>query len=507
MPIVSIWTRPRTTRPTSEGRGVVQGPAERCGRRNPLNVAGRSTWALLAVGAGALLVAGCGGGGGKATTTEPDVSGHATAVIVDGYGREPVAGATVLAYDGAGRPLSSGALSDATGRVALPEGTTGVCASTAKLPIACRGLLPGRLRVTVPLYDPAVESPEYGGGPNRTRNVSAVRVPPPSGAPAWTYRGKALLEFPPVVARGTVVLATNRGRVIAFDAATGAIRWQRRQTTSSYIAASPAILPADDRVVVASMDGRLVAYDLSSGRTAWEFSAGTSEIESSPLVIGETVIIGAWNGRLYAVSTNTGRIRWTFQADGQIKGSAAQAGGNVIFGDYAGHVYAVRAGDGSLVWKTAAGKRFYGGPAVSGTTAVIGDVGGAVVALNTVTGRRLWRHSTGGTYVYGSPAVAAGAAYIGSYNGMFEALDLRTGRVRWSFDAGGRISGSATVVGDTVYTAVLARHGEHDRTFGLDTATGRVTWRGDDGRYSPAVAAGRTLYIVGRTTLYAYPAP
>jgi hypothetical protein len=63
------------------------------------------------------------------------------------------------------------------------------------------------------------------------------------------------------------------------------------------------------------------------------------------------------------------------------------------------------------------------------------------------------------------------------------------------------------VVGDVVYTSVLARPGEQDRTFGLDIATGKVRWTGDDGRYSPAVAAGRTLYIVGRTSLYAYPAP
>jgi hypothetical protein len=98
---------------------------------------------------------------------------------MDGYRHEPIVGATVLAYDGSGRSLSAGTPSDAKGRAPLPAGTTGVCASTPTFPVACRGVLPGRPRVTVSLYDPAVESPQYGGGPTRMRYVPAVNVPPP----------------------------------------------------------------------------------------------------------------------------------------------------------------------------------------------------------------------------------------------------------------------------------------------------------------------------------------
>jgi outer membrane protein assembly factor BamB len=76
--------------------------------------------------------------------------------------------------------------------------------------------------------------------------------------------------------------------------------------------------------------------------------------------------------------------------------------------------------------------------------------------------------------------------------------------VRWSFDANERISGSATVVGDVVYTSVLYREGAPRRTYGLDVRTGAVRYETDDGRYSPAVGAGRTLYMVGVRTLDAY---
>jgi len=52
---------------------------------------------------------------------------------------------------------------------------------------------------------------------------------------------------------------------------------------------------------------------------------------------------------------------------------------------------------------------------------------------------------------------------------------------------------------------VLPRPGERQRTFGLDVRTGAVRYRGDDGRYSPAVGAGTTLYLVGTRHLYAHP--
>ena len=58
-----------------------------------------------------------------------------------------------------------------------------------------------------------------------------------------------------------------------------------------------------------------------------------------------------------------------------------------------------------------------------------------------------------------------------------------------------------------VYVSRLYAPGQERRTYGLDTATGAVRTETDDGRYSPAVGAGRTLYLVGTRILRAYPAP
>lgn len=453
--------------------------------------------------AAALAAAGCGGGDDAATTgatgPAPAPAGTVTARVVDADTAEPLGGATVLAFRG--REVVARATAAADGTAALPEGSR---FAEARVP----GRPPARARIAGPavelgVFDPALQSPEYGGGPERDRFVPGAGAPPPRGGPDWSFESRSLLEFPPAVANGLVVVGNNGGRVYALESETGELRWARRQR--GQIASSPAI--AGEVVYVSSMDGALTAYTAGAGRELWTFSTGGSPIESSPLVVGGVVHVGAWNGRLYAVDARTGRARWTFSAEGDIKGSAALAAGRIVVADYAGNVHALDPSTGRERWAYRGGRRFYGGPAVSGDTIVIGDVGGAVIALDARDGSERWRHGTGGAFVYSTAAIARGTAFIGSYDGVFQALDLRTGAVRWSYDMGERISGSATVVGDVVYTATLFRRGGPRRTVGLDTQTGAVRFERAEGRYSPAVGAGRTLYLVGTRTLDAYRSP
>ena len=450
--------------------------------------------AVLCLG---LLVAGCGGGGGDATSTKADPGGAVTVTVVNGDTRQPVAGATVVGTR-SGQVVATVTSGD-DGTAQVPQGTRLVTVTADGFSNGAHAV--GSAPLDVPVFDPDLQSPEYGGGPARNRYVPAVVAPLPSGNPDWTFESRTLIEFPPAVDNGLLVFGVNSGRVYGLDAETGAVRWARRQ--KGEIASSPAI--SGNRVFVSSMDGMLSAYGLG-GTPRWQFSTSGSPIESSPLVVDGRVFVGAWNGTLYAVDAETGKAVWTFQAAADIKGSAALAGGSVVVADYAGNVYALDPATGAERWRYSGGKRFYGGPAVSGTTLVIGDVGGAVIALNVNTGRELWRHATSG-YVYSSPAIARGTVFIGSYSGQFEALSLADGSPKWSFNAGERISGSATVVGDVVYTAILAKPGTPPKTFGLDTGTGKVRYTGDDGRYSPAVAAGVTLYLVGTRIIDAYRDP
>ncbi len=348
----------------------------------------------------------------------------------------------------------------------------------------------------------------YGYDDRRTRFDPNVRLRPPFRR-IWTFRGRALLEFPPAVAYGRIYLPTFDGRFYALDARTGKTIWSHRTRRCGW--ASPAV---SARLVYVTFigrratcgdsvpgdDGIVVAYAAGSGKVAWQRTTGQNE--SSPLVSGGLVYVGDWNGVVWALDARTGRTRWTFRADGRIKGSLARSGGRVFVGDYDGHLYALDARTGRLAWRASAQPRlggrgaFYSTPAVGYGRVFIGNTDGKVYAFGAASGRLLWSQSTGG-YVYASPAIWRRLILVGSYDHSFYALDAATGDVRWRFRANGPISGSASVIAGVVYFSTFA-----ERTYALDAARGRELWRWPDGKYSPVVADRERLYLVGLGRLF-----
>ena len=204
--------------------------------------------AALAAALTAAVATGCGGGGDAAETTTP-ASAPAPAPapgplpdgppvevrVIDGDTEAAVPGAAVEAIRGG--VVVSRAETDAEGRAEVPLGTAAVTAAAAPFAPARERVREGAAEVE--LYDPRLQSPEYGGDSSRERYVAGVRVPPPRGEPAWTFESRTLIEFPPAVRDGLVVFGTNSGRVYALHADDGELAWARRQ--KGEIASTPAI--------------------------------------------------------------------------------------------------------------------------------------------------------------------------------------------------------------------------------------------------------------------------
>ena len=366
------------------------------------------------------------------------------------------------------------------------------------VPTDTSALPPGRATIAWPTF----------GYDAARLHVAAGTLRPPFRV-AWTFKARTLVEFPPTIGYGDLYFANNSGMLYALRAGTGAVDWS--YDSNRCVAASPAV--ADGRVYEAflnrppcnstssDIDGRIVAFDALSGKIRWSRTIGPTE--SSPLVAGGTVYVGDWSGKVYALDAATGRTRWTFATGGKVKGAVAIDSGRVYVGSYDGHVYALDAATGRELWRASSQERlgsagtFYSTPAVSYDRVYIGSTDGKVYSFGARTGSLRWSHSTGG-YVYGSPAVWNLRVLVGSYSGRFYAFDAATGDTVWQFDAHGQISGSATVLGGLVYFSTLDR-----KTYALDAKTGKLVWTFADGKYSPVVADGSRVYLVGYTKIYA----
>jgi outer membrane protein assembly factor BamB len=355
--------------------------------------------------------------------------------------------------------------------------------------------------------------PFYGYTKDHTRFFpAAARVHAPFKR-LWVRNGGSLLEFPPVIYGSHLFQLSDDGTLNAINKHTGHTFWSRRIGMLS--ASSPAV--TSDTTVYATVlarpqarhAGRVLALSYSSGAIRWSRDLPSSS-ESSPLIDRGKLFFGSQNGTVYALNAHTGAVIWTYRAAGAVKASVTLKNGALYFGDYSGHVQAISERTGRRLWVSGSEGALLGSGTFYSTAAVVygrvflGNTDGRIYAYDASSGKLDWAVQTG-AYVYASPAVtdAPGLGptiYVGSYDGTFYAVNARSGHVVWKYAAGGRISGSATIVGRTVYFADLGHH----RTYGLGISTGRVTFQLDTGSFDPVISDGQDIYLTGYTGLYAF---
>jgi outer membrane protein assembly factor BamB len=354
----------------------------------------------------------------------------------------------------------------------------------------------------------------FGRVPERTHYladdpVDQVFLDPPLKK-AWSLNTHALIEFPPAIHRGVAYVINKYGNGKAVRLADRKVLWELKLDPSNK-GKTPVDVTgpvyAGGKVFGAFLDGHLAAGDATSGKKVWVDDLH-AHLESSPLVVGGLLYIGTDKKQLLAIDPEDGKTVWTFKAPGAIKASPSYHGGLVFAADYESTMFALDAKTGKLRWTSNTSKvppggkgGFFSSPAIAFGRVYAGRDDGTVYAFDEKTGKVEWSFSTGGA-VYGSPAVAQvpgtpPTVYIGSEDGTFYALDAKTGKPRWSYEVGGPVPGTATVIGDTAYTATF----EPPKTVGLDVHTHKKVFEIKEGGYTPVVSDGKRLYLVGYYTL------
>ena len=350
-----------------------------------------------------------------------------------------------------------------------------------------------------------VNWPLYGLNRARTRYLPATGVRPPFRK-LWRYKGKPLLEFPPIFVGGKLYFVNNSGFAYSLEADTGRVLWKRR--IGRLNASSPAF--ARQRLYIVNLvPGHIVKLHAKTGRTIWKKPL-PGRAESSPLVIGRTVYFGCECGELFAMSTVNGNVRWSTSLGGAIKAAPAYQRGTLYVGDYGGYMNAVDAKTGRLEWQSGslgpgfgASGAFYSTPAVAFGRVYAGNNDARVYSFDRHDGTVAWSYSTGG-YAYSGPAVARTkhsppTVYIGSFDGNIYALDARDGDVRWSRATGGQVIGSLSGVGEIIYVAEFT----NETTQGYRMRSGRKVFEYPYGTYTPVISDGRRIFLTGYSSITA----
>tara|TARA_R110002110_G_scaffold406421_1_gene626508 strand:- start:351590 stop:352768 length:1179 start_codon:yes stop_codon:yes gene_type:complete len=171
-----------------------------------------------------------------------------------------------------------------------------------------------------------------------------------SNMPVLTIRGTGT----PLINGATVYAGFANGRVLAFDAASGAVEWEVRVAISQGRSEIERIVDVDGTMVLinnelyaASYQGRLVMIDVSAGRKLWQ--QDVSSVSGVSQGFGN-VYVADEDGTVFAYQRNGQGLRWTQGVLGYRGLSRpTPVSSYVAVGDFEGYVHLLSQVDGEIV--------------------------------------------------------------------------------------------------------------------------------------------------------------
>ena len=141
------------------------------------------------------------------------------------------------------------------------------------------------------------------------------------GKELWRAQVSGVVQSPPLVGRGLVIVRASDHRISAFDATSGKRRWNYQRTTPALTLQSITQMAFAGELVAAGFpSGRLVMLAAANGTVRWDVPVaeprGSSEVErltdviGAPLVIGGDVCAAAYQGRVACFEASNGNLRW-----------------------------------------------------------------------------------------------------------------------------------------------------------------------------------------------------
>ncbi len=262
------------------------------------------------------------------------------------------------------------------------------------------------------------------------------------------------------VGEDAVFAADIKGRVFAFEPASGKRIWQA--DTDARVISGPTV--AGNAVLVGSMEGQIIALKRADGGSYWSTSV-SSEALAPPVSDGTLVVARAGDGRIYAMSAVSGKNVWMF--------------------------------DRSVPNLTLRG---LGEPVIAGSLAFVGMDNGRVAALRMLDGQPLWEQliaaPTGRnelerlTDVDAALVLDGGDLFAASYGGEVARVDGDTGQVLWRREV-------KSYAGLTLADNLIVVADEAGVVWGLDINTGAAAWKNEDLKYRklspPAFLDGRVV--------------
>lgn len=264
---------------------------------------------------------------------------------------------------------------------------------------------------------------------------------------------------------GTLWVPGHDGVLYGLDPANGSLRWRieigGRLSSAPSVAEGVLYLSVDvDAATLRPGAGDVVVVDPACGQIRRRWRVSEHGLRAAPALDGQMLYIGDRSGRFYAVDTRRGCVETWPVRGGRILGTALvdPAHGHIIIGDSYGRVLALdRAGRER--WSHRLNSPVVGMPLLQRGVIYIGAGDGKVYTFESATGKPLGAPLATGGPIATTPVGWGDLVFVGSNDGYLYALDGASGKSFWQYYSGSPICVPPAVTGDgRLYVADRAGH-------------------------------------------------
>jgi outer membrane protein assembly factor BamB len=257
------------------------------------------------------------------------------------------------------------------------------------------------------------------------------------GESLWSVDTGLTLSAGPVVADDTLILGSSNAEIIALNANDGAVLW--RTSLSSEVLALSQI--KGDWVIARTTDGKLTGLDLKTGGTRWYHERAVPALSvrsrGSSAITEDLVLDGYGGGKLTALGLADGKLVWDatvaiphgrseIERLVDIDSEPVVKGDTVYVTGYQGGIAAVSIKDGEVLWRQNNISSFTN---MAGTRRAlfVTDVNSDVWRLDTRNGADLWKQSELHQRRLTGPAMLQNYLVVGDFEGYVHLLSQDDG--------------------------------------------------------------------------------
>jgi outer membrane protein assembly factor BamB len=350
---------------------------------------------------------------------------------------------------------------------------------------------------------------------------------------SWRIETGSQISASPTVDDGTLYLGNNNGTLFAIDVRNGQVLWKSHVTNP--LMSAPLIYgdlvivgegdptsrtsSPSEPVMVGQGPSALIAFDRASGNVRWQTMLKGSAMPT-PAIINGILVNHDGAGWVNGLDPATGDVRYAHSIGSMASMSAILPVGDGDFitaGVGSNAAWRMHADGGSIVWRSPFSKGASGigdcppvsdgtrvfcdyvSPVLPDTSTVIGNLTvERVYALDTITGASVWDVALESGFLpirneAAIPLLADGRLYLGSAIAPWmHALDAASGMLLWETPTRGAVKGGIVEVGGVVYFGDLGGF-----LWALDAQTGRVL--GD--RFMDTAFNVGSPIVVGKTLI------